>query len=112
MTTKEKVTLDEAKKLGIPMTEEEFKDELQRRKEEHISRIFEDLNNGILHIFNFGGVTKFKSVRRAIKRGKVDIITGIVYPRRPFNNRKPTLGRSFNESKKQIYGIIKGRKIE
>lgn len=94
---------EEAKKLGVPMTEEEFKEELQKRKGEYMQKVLEDLDNGILHIFNFGGVSKFRSVRRAIKRGKVDIITGVVYPRRPFNNRKPTPGRRFNESRKEIY---------
>ena len=31
---------------------------------------------------------------------------GVVYPSRPFNNRKPTLGRKINEDKKGIYAEL------
>lgn len=96
----------EAKKLDTPMTEEEMREELAKKKQEYINGIVEDFNKGILHIFSYNGVSKFKSVRRAIRRGKVDLFTGVVYPRRPFNNRKPTNGRRFNESRKEIYGRI------
>lgn len=57
---------------------------------------------------NYSAVSKFKSVRRAIRRGHVDLMFGIVYPNRPFNNRKPTMGRSHNQLKKRIYGQIRG----
>lgn len=57
---------------------------------------------------NYSAVSKFKSVRRAIRRGHMDLVFGIVYPNRPFNNRKPTTGRSHNQLKKKIYGRIKG----
>lgn len=96
----------EAKKFDTLMTEEEIRDELAGKRQEYINGVIKDLNNGILHIFSYNGVRRFKSVRRAIKRGKVDLFTGIVYPRRPFNNRKPTKGRGFNESRKDIYGRI------
>lgn len=96
----------EEKKLDTLMTEEEIREELAKKKQEHIDNVVEDFNNGILHIFSYNGVNKFKSVRRAIRRGKVDMFTGIVYPKRPFNNRKPSLGRRFNESRKEIYGRI------
>lgn len=99
--------VDEVKAL---MTEEEMKEELAKKKQAYIDSIVEDFNNGILHIFNYNGVNKFKSVRRAIRRGKVDLFTGVVYPKRPFNNRKPTPGRRFNESRKEIYGQIIRRK--
>lgn len=99
----------EAKKLDTPMTEEEIKDELARKKQEYIDGVIKDFDNGILHIFSYNGVSKFKSVRRAIRRGKVDLFTGVVHPRRPFNNRKPTKGRRFNESRKEIYGRITGK---
>lgn len=99
----------EAKKLDTPMTEEEIKDELARKKQEYIDGVIKDFDNGILHIFSYNGVSKFKSVRRAIRRGKVDLFTGVVYPRRPFNNRKPTKGRRFNESRRELYGRIAGK---
>lgn len=57
---------------------------------------------------DYSAVSKFKSVRRAIRRGHVDLMFGIVYPNRPFNNRKPTMGRSHNQLKKRIYGQIRG----
>lgn len=58
---------------------------------------------------NYNAVSKFKSVRRAIRRGHVDLFTGAIYPSRPFNNRKPTRGRKMNNLKKQIYEQLKAR---
>lgn len=52
---------------------------------------------------SYNAVSKFKSIRRAIRRGHVDLISGIIYPDRPYNNRKPTLGRKHNSLKKEIY---------
>lgn len=57
---------------------------------------------------NYSAISKFKSVRRAIRRGHVDLVLGIVYPNRPFNNRKPTSGRAHNQLKRNIYGQLKG----
>lgn len=54
----------------------------------------------------FGATRRFKSLRRAIKRGCISPL-GEIYPRKPFNNRKPTLGRKFNEDRKSIYEQIK-----
>ena len=71
------------------MTEDEFK---------------EYIKAGSLRLFD--AVRKFKSVKRAIRRGHVTPI-GEVYPNRPFNNRKPTKGRSFNKKKKLIYARLK-----
>lgn len=56
---------------------------------------------------DYSAVSKFKSVRRAIRRGHVDLFTGIIYPKRPFSNKKCTKGRRINELKKQIYGTYK-----
>lgn len=58
---------------------------------------------------------RFKSVRRAIKRGLVSPF-GVVYPKRPFNNRgnSNTNGkyhsRTMNELKKKIYVGIQDKK--
>lgn len=71
------------------MTEEEFK---------------EYIKAGVLKFFD--SVKRFKSVKRAIKRGHVSSM-GETYPNRPFNNRKPTPGRKFNERKKIIYARLK-----
>ena len=53
----------------------------------------------------FDAVGKYKSVWRAMRRGHVSP-HGIVYPSRPFNNRKPTRGRKINEDKKVIYAEL------
>lgn len=74
------------------MSEEEFRDYIKA---------------GSLKLFE--AVRKFKSVKRAIRRGRVSEI-GEIYPRRPFNNRKPTKGRSHNELKKYIYARLKQSK--
>lgn len=58
---------------------------------------------------NYYAVSRFKSVRRAIRKGYVDLFTGTVYPKRPFSNKKPTRGRKMNELKKQIYGLLKSK---
>ena len=67
-----------------------------------------DEENALPRWPNYSAVSKFKSVRRAIRRGHVDLVFGIVYPDRHFNNRKPTMGRSHNQLKKRIYGQIRG----
>lgn len=66
-------------------------------------------NTEELSLIKYEAVQKFKSVRRAIRRGHVSRY-GIIYPRRPFNNR--TSGkhsRPFNELKKGIYGQFKSK---
>lgn len=82
---------------------------------------FEDyISKGIivLHLITYDGVHRFKSIRRAMRRGHVTA-EGIVMPRRPFNNRantskkKKARSRSVNEYKKNIYGqLIKYYKRE
>lgn len=76
---------------------------------------FEDyISKGIivLHLITYDGVHRFKSVRRAMRRGHVTA-EGIVMPRRSFNNRANTSkrkgihSRSTNELKKKIYGQLK-----
>lgn len=52
---------------------------------------------------DYKAVSRFKSVRRAIRRGHVNLFTGIIYPNRPFNNRKTTKGRRMNSLRKQVY---------
>ena len=76
---------------------------------------FEDyISRGIivLHLITYDGVHRFKSIRRAMRRGHVTT-EGIMMPRRPFNNkantskRKGVHSRSTNELKKRIYGQFK-----
>ena len=76
---------------------------------------FEDyISKGIiaLHLITYDGVHRFKSIRRAMRRGHVTT-EGIIMPIRPFNNRANTSkrkrvhSRSTNELKKKIYGQFK-----
>lgn len=98
--------IEKVEKLDNPMTEEELKILLEKKRGKYIEGLVQDFNNGILHILSYKGVDRFKSVRRAIRRGNVDMLTGVIYPKRPFNNRKPTPCRKFNESRKEIYGRL------
>lgn len=61
-----------------------------------------------LNLGTYEAVSKFKSVRRAQRRGLVTPF-GTVAPKRPFNNRSRTLGRKFQSKKENIYEQIKQR---
>ena len=91
------------------ISKEEFLKELEEGRAKVREKIVEDfVRDGSLPRWNnYHAVSKFKSVRRAIRKGYVDLFTGAVYPRRPFSNKKPTRGRKMNELKKQIYGLLK-----
>lgn len=66
---------------------------------------------------SFEGVKRFKSIRRAIRRGLMSQ-SGIIFPKRPFNNRgntskrKNAQSREMNERKKMIYGKLKTTTVE
>lgn len=93
------------------MEEKEFKKYLEDGKKKVISD-FE--NNGTLVLRFFDACSKFKSIRRAIRRGHVSLF-GEIYPKRPFNNRRNTSNRRYthsrvmNEKRKLIYGELKQR---
>lgn len=61
-----------------------------------------------LTLLTYTAVSKFKSVRRAQRRGNVTPF-GSIPPRRPFNNRKRTLGREAQVRKESIYEHLKSR---
>lgn len=63
-----------------------------------------------LNLHTFEAVNKFKSVRRAIRRGHVSP-DGVIYPKRPFNNAKHGKN-SINDKKKRIYEQLKKYKLE
>lgn len=76
---------------------------------------FEDyIHQGIkyLYLHSYEAVHKYKSVRRAIKRGHVTT-EGYIIPKRPFNNganrskRRGVHSKKTNELKKIIYGRLK-----
>lgn len=60
------------------------------------------------YLATFEAIRKYKSIGRAITRGHVTS-WGEEIPRRPFNNRKRTLSREFQNIKEQIYEQLKHR---
>ena len=90
--------LEENKVQRELMSEEEFKEYIH-------NRIMP------LHLATYEAVRKYKSIRRAIRRGSVTS-EGIIMPSRPFNNRKNSCkrgkhSRQMNEEKKRVYASIK-----
>lgn len=64
-----------------------------------------------LKLMSYLAVGRYKSVRRAIRRGHVTY-NGVIMPSRPFNNRNNSCKRGkyssvMNEEKKKIYARIK-----
>lgn len=51
---------------------------------------------------------KKKSLRRSLRRGNINPITGQSM-KRPYNNRKTTKGRKLNEFKKKQYAKLKSK---
>lgn len=105
--------MEEQKIIERPlMSEEEFKDYMEKNRVDIVGDFY---GKGILHLRAYGAVSKFKSVRRAIRRGHVSL-DGIIFPKRPFNNkadickRKGHYSRTINERKKMIYEQLKHRK--
>ena len=62
----------------------------------------------MLHLAIYSAVGKYKSIRRAIRRGHV-VSWGEEVPKRPLNNRKRTSGRELQITKEKIYGELKYR---
>lgn len=100
--------MEEQKLVERPlMSEEEFKDYMEKNRVDVVGDFYE---RNILHLRTFGAVSKFKSVRRAIKRGHVSL-DGFVFPKRPFNNRSRKKGaRPLEIEKERIYEQLKHRK--
>ena len=89
------------KRLTNPISEEEFEKQIHESAIANYQQVIDDFEHGILHLRNYSGVGKFKSIRRAIKRGHVSI-WGDVYPRRPFNNKKRSKD-SITYKKRRLY---------
>lgn len=99
------MNMEEQKLVERPlMGEEEFKDYLKDNRVDVVKDFYED---NILHLRTYEAVKRFKSVRRAIKRGHISL-DGVIYPKRPFNNAKHKKG-SLNDEKKRIYEQLKHR---
>ena len=91
----------EEKKLTAPISEEEFKEQIHQAAVANYQQVIEDFRHGILHLKDYSGVKKFKSIRRAIRRGHVSIY-GEVYPKRPFKNIASKQG-NITYRKKRLY---------
>ena len=64
---------------------------------------------GLLQLIDYSGVKRFKSIRRAIRRGHVSV-HGSTYPNRPFKNVSTKDGRhSITKLKKSIYAQLTNR---
>ena len=97
--------MEEQKVVERPlMSEEEFKDYMEKNRVDIVGDFYE---RGILHLRTFEAVRRFKSVRRAIRKGYVSL-DGFIYPKRPFNNAKHGKN-SLNDRKKKIYEQLKHR---
>lgn len=91
----------EEKKLTAPISEEEFKEQIHQAAVANYQQVIEDFRHGILYLRDYSGVKKFKSIRRAIRRGHVSIF-GEVYPKRPFKNITSKKG-NVTYRKKRLY---------
>lgn len=98
--------MEEQKLVERPlMSEGEFKDYM--KKKNRVDIVGDFYERGILHLRTYEAVSRFKSVRRAIRRGHISL-DGVIYPKRPFNNAKHKKG-SLNDEKKRIYEQLKHR---
>ena len=98
--------MEEQKTIERPlMGEEEFKRYMEKNRVDIVGDFYE---RSILHLRTYEAVSRFKSVRRVIRRGHVSL-DGFIYPKRPFNNAKHGKN-SLNERKKMIYEQLKHRK--
>lgn len=94
------------------MSEEEFKKYLGNKADIVENPLIETLN-----LRDYRAVGKFKSIRRAIRKGLVSP-SGTICPKRPFNNRANTSRRKghhsrvMNEVKKSIYEQLKHGRAE
>lgn len=96
--------MEELKMKEVPlMSEEAFRNYLEENRVDYVKEFYE---NNRLFLRTFIATSKYRSVRRAIRRGLVSI-DGIIFPKRPFNNRRT----KESTLKRMIYGEIKHKKI-
>ena len=98
----------EEKKLTAPISQEDFEKQIHEAAVANYQKVIDDFEHGILHLRDYSGVKKFKSIRRAIRRGHVSIF-GEVYPKRPFKNIKSKKG-NITYMKKRLYEQFTNKK--
>lgn len=108
--------MEEKKLEQAPISQEEFEKKIHEVAEANRRKIEEDFygkepGKEILHLRDYSGVRKFKSIRRAIRKGYVSLF-GEVYPKRPFKNIKSKKG-NITYTKKRYYEQLthKNRKV-
>lgn len=99
------------KELTKPISEEEFKEKAAEMARANYHKVLDDFGKGILYLRDYSCVRRFKSIRRAIRKGYVTI-WGELIPKRPFNNKKRGLG-SITYKKRRLYEQFthKNRKV-
>jgi hypothetical protein len=99
------------KELTKPISQEEFEKQIHQAAVANHQLVIENFKKGILHLKDYSGVRKFRSIRRAIRRGLVSLY-GDLYPNRPFKNIKTTRG-SVTYKKRRYYEQFthKNRKV-
>lgn len=81
---------------------------MENKRVEEVSKKDPEVNQ--LNIMTYEGVSKFRSIRRAMSRGHITPM-GVVAPKRPFNNRSRIKGtRPLVIKKEKIYEQLKHRK--
>lgn len=108
--------MEEKKLEQAPISQEEFEKKIHEVAETNRRKIEEDFygkepGKEILHLKDYSGVRKFKSIRRAIRKGYVSLF-GEIYPKRPFKNIESKKG-SITYMKKRYYEQFthKNRKV-
>ena len=108
--------MEEKKLEQAPISQEEFEKKIHEVAEANRRKIEEDFygkepGKEILHLRDYSGVRRFKSIRRAIRKGYVSLF-GEVYPKRPFKNIKSKKG-NITYMKKRYYEQLthKNRKV-
>lgn len=92
--------MEEKELLEKPISQEEFREIVKKQAEaRHLERMNAFRQDGFLSLRNYVAVGRFKSIRRAIRRGHVSLY-GDIYPKRPFNNRKRGPGTITYERRK------------
>ena len=99
--------MEEQKLVERPLMSEGGVQGLHGEEKNRVDIVGDFYERGILHLRTYEAVSRFKSVRRAIRRGYISL-DGVIYPKRPFNNAKHKKG-SLNDEKKRIYEQLKHR---
>ncbi|MBQ9391976.1 MAG: hypothetical protein IJU02_07275 [Lachnospiraceae bacterium] len=99
--------MEEGKFIEL-IPQDEFEKKAHEMAEANLKKMLENFEQGVLYLRNYMGVSLFKSVRRAIRRGHISVF-GDIYPRRPFNNRKRYKGTD-TYNKRRIYESITHKK--